>query len=129
MLMATIDRFKEILKKGKIMTNDAALKLDAQLKYDYLAAIHTMDQLENLATEFKEREKKRDEFKAKLLNSCRNTLKNLVEDENGLKELKNIDHAIKVLNDCRTELLKLEGQAHENRKLGKKIEDGVSAGR
>ena len=105
------------------------MKLDAQLKYDYLAAVHTMEQLQDLANEFKDRNKKREDFKSKLLNSCRNTLKNLVDDENGLKELKNIDHAIKVLSDCRTELLKLEGQVHESRKLAKKIEDGVSAGR
>ena len=127
--MATIDRFKDILASGKIFTEGASLKLDAQLKYDYLAAVHTMDQLENLISEIKDRNKKRNDFKEKLLSNCRSTLKNLVEDENGLKELKNIDHALKVLNDCRTELLKLEGAAHENRKLAKKIEDGVSAGR
>ena len=127
--MATIDRFKGILKDGKIFTEGASLKLDAQLKYDYLAAVHTMEQLEDLAAEIKDRNKKRDDLKAKLLNSCRNTLKNLVDDDNGLKEIKNIDHAIKVLSDCRTELLKLEGAAHENKKLAKKIEDGVSAGR
>ncbi|MBR2179165.1 MAG: hypothetical protein IJ862_02060 [Selenomonadaceae bacterium] len=127
--MATIDRFKDALQIGKIFTEGASMKLDAQLKYDYLAAVHTMDQLQDLATEFKDRNKKRDDFKAKLLNSCRNTLKNLVDDENGLKDLKNIDHAIKVLNDCRTELLKLDGAAHESHKLAKKIEDGVSAGR
>ena len=127
--MATIDRFKDILTSGKIFTDGASLKLDAQLKYDYLAAVHTMDQLEDLIAEIKDRNKKRDDFKSKLLSNCRSTLKNLVEDENGLKELKNIDHAIKVLNDCRTELLKLEGAAHENHKLAKKVEDGVSAGR
>ena len=127
--MATIDRFREILKTGKIMTDDAALRLDAQLKYDVLAAIHTMDQIENLIKEIEERQKKREDFKAKLLTSCRNTLKNLVANDNNLKELKNIEHAIKVLNDCRTEMLKLEGAAHEDRKLAKKIEDGVSAGK
>ena len=127
--MATIDRFKEILEKGKIMTEGAALKLDAQLKYDYLAAIHSMEQLQNLIDEIKNREKKREEFKSKLINSCKNNLKNLVEDENGLKEIKSIDHAIKLLNDCRTELIKLEGQTHEDKKLAKKVEDGVSAGR
>ena len=127
--MATIDRFRDALQIGKIFTEGASMKLDAQLKYDYLAAVHTMEQLQDLADEFKDRNKKREEFKAKLLNSCRNTLKNLVDDENGLKELKNIDHAIKVLSDCRTELLKLEGASHESRKLAKKIEDGVSAGR
>ena len=127
--MAVIDRFKGILEMGKIMTDGASLKLDAQLKYDYLAAVHSMEQLEDLAKEFKERNKKREDFKAKLITNCRNTLKGLVDNENGLKELKNIDHAIKVLSDCRTELLKLEGATHESRKLAKKIEDGVSAGR
>ena len=127
--MATIDRFKDIMKQGRISVGSDYLKLDAQLKYDCLAAIHTMEQLESLAATFKEREKKREAFKAKLLENCRNTIKTLVYDENALKEVKNIDHAIKVLNDCRTELLKLEGAAHEGHKLAKKIEDGVSAGR
>ena len=117
------------MKQGRISVGSDYLKLDAQLKYDCLAAIHTMEQLENLAATFKEREKKREAFKAKLLENCRNTIKTLVYDENALKEVKNIDHAIKVLNDCRTELLKLEGAAHEGHKLAKKIEDGVSAGR
>ena len=127
--MANIDRFKDVMKEGRISVGSDYLKLDAQLKYDYLAAIHSMEQLESLATEFKEREKKREAFKTKLLDNCRNTLKGLVYDESALKEVKNIDHAIKILNDCRTELLKLEGQGHESRKLAKKIEDGVSAGR
>lgn len=127
--MATIDRFKDIMKQGRISVGSDYLKLDAQLKYDCLAAIHTMEQLESLSDEFKERTKKRENFKAKLLDNCRNTLKTLVYDDNALKEIKNIDHAIKVLNDCRTELLKLEGASHEGRKLAKKIEDGVSAGR
>ncbi len=127
--MATLDRFKGILERGVINTDDDSLRLDAQLKYDYLAAIHSMEQLENLAAEFKERNKKREDFREKLLKSCRNTLKGLVDNENALKEIKNIDHAIKVLSDCRTELLKLDGAAHESKKLAKKIEDGVSAGR
>ena len=127
--MATIDRFKSILDKGTINSEGVTIRLDAQLKYDYLAAIHTMEQLQDLAKEFKDRDKKREDFKEKFLNNCRKTLKVLVDDENGLRDIKNIEHAIKVLNDCRTELLKLDGAAHESKKLAKKIEDGISAGR
>lgn len=127
--MAIIERYKSILDKGTITSEGVTIRLDAQLKYDYLAAIHTMEQLEGLFQEFQERNNKREQFKEKLLNSCRSTLRSLLNDENSLKEIKNIDHAIKILSDCRTEILKLEGAAHESRKLAKKIEDGVSAGR
>ena len=99
------------------------------MKYDYLAAIHTMEQIEELAETIKERTEKRNALREKIISSCRNTLKNLIENEKALTEIKHIDHALKVLNECRSEILKMEAQNHEDKKLGKVIEDGVSAGR
>ena len=129
--MATIERFKTVLKNGKLASAEtgAIVELTAQMKYDYLAAVHTMEQIEDLNDAIKERIEKREALKSKIIASSRNTLKNLIEDENSLKEIKNIDHALRVLNECRTELLKMEGQTHEAQKLGKITEDGVSAGR
>ena len=128
--MATIDRFKAAIKTGKI-TADSGLvaTLTAQMKYDYLAAVHTMDQIEELNKTITARLEKREGLKLKILASCRNSLKALVDDENALKEIKNIDRALKVLTECRSELVKMDGQSHEDHKLAKIIEDGVSAGR
>ena len=126
--MATIDRFKLAVKSSKLSVENGTVNLTAQMKYDYLAAIHTMEQIEELATAIKSRTTKREALKEKIFSSCRNTLKSLVDDENGIKEIKNIEHAIKVLSDCRTELLKMEGQGHEDLKLAHYIRDGVSAG-
>ena len=128
--MATIDRFKGAIKNGKITADSGmVVNLSAQMKYDYLAAVHTMDQIEELNKTITARLNKREELKSKLLTSCRNSLKALVEDENGLKDIKNIDRALKVLHECRNELVKMDGQTHEDNKLAKIIEDGVSAGR
>ena len=41
--VATIDRFKEALESNTIIdANDLEVPLSAQMKYDYLAAVHTM---------------------------------------------------------------------------------------
>ena len=127
--MATIDRFKEIISKGKIFTDDAALKLDAQLKYDFLAAFHTMEQILELQKTIDERNKKHEDFKNKLLTNCKKALNVIINEENSLKDVKSIDHAIKLLTDYRTEFVKLEAQRHEADKLAKVVKDGVSAGR
>ena len=128
--MATIDRFKAAIKNGKLASESGSIvALTAQMKYDYLAAIHTMEQIEELAETIKERTEKRNALREKIISSCRNTLKNLIENEKALTEIKHIDHALKVLNECRSEILKMEAQNHEDKKLGKVIEDGVSAGR
>ena len=128
--MATAERFKSALAKGKLMSGSGAIvELTAQMKYDFLAAVHTMDQIEQLNDTIKERTEKREALRSKIVASCRNTLRNLVEDEEKLNDMKNIDHALRVLNECRTELLKMDAQTHEDQKLGKIVEDGVSAGR
>ena len=120
--MATVDRFKEAVDKGRISVGGgAAAPLSAQMKYDYLAAIHTMEQLTNLAEEYREK------LKAELLKSCCQSLKKIADDQNGLT-VKKIDAAIKMLSDCRYEVTKIESATRESNKLFDLIKDGVSAG-
>lgn len=127
--MATVDRFKEAVDKGRISVGGgAAAPLSAQMKYDYLAAIHTMEQLTNLAEEMENRNEYREKLKAELLKSCCQSLKKIADDENGLT-VKKIDAAIKMLNDCRYEVTKIESATRESNKLFELIKDGVSAGR
>ena len=126
--MATIDRFKTALKIGIALKDGESLRpLSAQMKYDYLAAVHTMDQLTNLANEFEERKKRRDALREKLSDSCRKSLKKIADGEEILT-LKQVDSAIKGLSEFRDELLKMETLDKESEKLAKLIEDGVSAG-
>ena len=126
--MATIDRFKTALKIGIALKDGESLRpLSAQMKYDYLAAVHTMDQLTNVAKEFEERKKRRDALREKLSDSCRKSLKKIADGEEILT-LKQVDSAIKGLSEFRDELLKMETLDKESEKLAKLIEDGVSAG-
>ena len=126
--MATIDRFKEMMDSGKIKSGDVDVPLSAQLKYDYLAAIHTMEQLENLATEIESRKKYRAELREKLLLNCRQSMKKFGEEEDELT-IKKLDATIKMLIELRQEILKIDSAAKESDKLAKFIRDGVSAGR
>ena len=126
--MATVDRFKEAVDKGRISVGGgAAAPLSAQMKYDYLAAIHTMEQLTNLAEEMENRNEYREKLKAELLKSCCQSLKKIADDQNGLT-VKKIDAAIKMLSDCRAEVAKIESATRESNKLFDLIKDGVSAG-
>lgn len=126
--MATIDRFREFMDSGKIKSGDVDVPLSAQLKYDCLSAIHTMEQLENLAAEIASRKKYRTELREKLLKSCSQSLKKLGEDEEELT-IKKIDAAIKMLVELRQEIIKLDSAGKESDKLASFIRDGVSAGR
>ena len=127
--MATKERFQTALKKGAIATESgSSVPMTAQMKYDYLAAVHTMDQLLDLADAVKERTDKRNALKEKISNSCKISLKKFVESE-GVLTLKQIDTAIKGLQECHNELAKIEHAAKECDELAKFIEDGVSAGR
>lgn len=126
--MAVIDRFKEALDAGTITdAHDLEVPISAQLKYDYLAAVHTMEQLEKLAREIENRKRSREQLKSDLYKSCRQAIKKLADDEKELS-LKRIDDAIKLLNDCRREIMKIDSAAKESDKLAKFIKDGVSAG-
>lgn len=126
--MATIDRFKDALALGIAMSDsEKTVPLTAQMKYDYLAAVHTMDQLLNLNEEFQARKKRREAFSEKISNACKMSLKKIVETE-GVLTTKQIDSAMKVLKECHDELLKIDSVARECEKLAKITEDGVSAG-
>ena len=126
--MATLDRFKEAVENGTtIDANDLEVPLSAQMKYDYLAAIHTMEQLEKLAREFENRKRSREKLEGELFKSCKQLLKKLTDSEKPLT-LKKIDDAIKTLKDCRREIMKIDSAARESERLAKFIKDGVSAG-
>ena len=126
--MATIDRFKTALRIGiSFKDGENLIPLTAQMKYDYLAAVHTMDQLTNLHNELEDRKKRRDALREKLSDSCRKSLKKIADGEEVLN-VKHLDSAIKGLMEFRDELVKMESIERESERLAKLIEDGVSAG-
>ena len=127
--MATIDRFKDVLETGTIIdANDMEAPISAQMKYDYLAAVHTMEQLDKLAREIENRKRSRTALKEDLFKSCKQAIKKLADDGNPLN-LKKIDDAIKLLTDCRREIMKIDSAARESNKLFDFIKDGVTAGK
>lgn len=125
--MATIDRFKDMLKQGHLPKEQGGQALTAQTKYDFLAAVHTMDQLQALEAAFDKRAQKRATLQEKLLATSRATLQKLLEDEEGLASLRDLDAAIKVLTACRTELLTIETEQRTEKALAKFIADGITA--
>ena len=126
--MAVIDRFKDALEAGTISdAHDLEVQISAQMKYDYLAAVHTIEQLEKLAREIENRKRSREDLKKELYKSCKNAIKKIADDKKDLT-LKKIDEAIKILTDCRREIMKVDSAAKESDKLAEFIKDGVSAG-
>ncbi len=125
--MATIDRFKDMLKNGKLAKDQGGLPLSPQTKYDFLAAVHTMDQIEQLAEALDSRAKKRASLKKKFEETSRTALQSFLEKEDSFSSTKNIEAAIKVLLTCHNEFLKMEGEEQEDRILGKFIQDGITA--
>lgn len=125
--MATADRFKEVVESGIIIdADDMEAPLSPQMKYDFMAAINSIEQLENLIAEIANRKKYREKLKAELLKSCCQSLKKIADDENGFT-MRKIDMAIKMLMDCRYEITKIESAEKETEKLSKLIRKGVSA--
>ncbi len=128
--MATMERFNAALKKGAIpLETGATVPMTAQMKYDYLAAVHTMDQLLNLTDDMEKTSKNRAAMREKFFKSCRITLKKLVDENATFDSIKQIDSAIKALKDCRDEVAKIDYAEQESKRLYKFVEDGVSAGR
>ena len=125
--MGTFERFQGALKNGTV-SPEGGEKLSAQLKYDYMAAVHTMEEILNLDKEFKSRKKIRENLLEKISGSCRKSLSKIVESEGALT-LKQLDAAIKGLQECRNEIFKIDAIAREDEKLAKIIVDGISAGR
>jgi hypothetical protein len=126
--MATIDRFKEPLKKGGIAIDGRLIPLTSQMKYDYMAAVHTMEQLLDLAAAIDKNNKKRADLRTKISNSCKISLRKIVESED-IITLQQLEAAIHGLQECRKELVKLEIADKETAKLSEYIKDGISAGR
>ena len=126
--MTTIERFKEPLQNGEIEVDGNSIKMNAQMKYDYLAAVHSMEQLLNVIEMINKQNKKRENLREKISNSCKMSLKKLVESDE-IITLKQIDSTIQGLQDCRNEMLKLETADKETAKLFECVKDGVSAGR
>jgi len=125
--MATIDRFKDILKQGKLPKEQGGQALTPQSKYDFLAAVHTMDQIEQLAEAIETRSKKRAALRKKFEETSRTALQSFLEKEDAFSNTKNIEAALKVLLTCHSEFLKMEGEEQEERALGKLIQDGITA--
>ena len=124
----TIDRFKEPLEDGGIEVDGEFIKMTAQMKYDYLAAVHSMEQLLNVIEAIQKQNKKRANLREKISNSCKMSLKKLADTEE-IITLRQIDSTIQGLQDCRNELLKLDTADKETAKLFEYVKDGVSAGR
>lgn len=125
--MATIDRFKDILKQGRLPEEQGGQPLTAQTKYDFLAAAHTMDQILELTATLEKRAKKRSSLREKLAATSRKALQKLMDHDDGFSRVKDVDAAINVLTACRTELLALEGEEQSEKALKKIIADGITA--
>lgn len=128
MEQTTIDRFKIPLEDGEIEADGEYLKMTPQMKYDYLAAVHSMEQLTNVIEAINKQNAKRANLREKISNSCKTSLKKLAESPD-IVTTKLIDSTIQGLQDCRNELLKLETADKETARLYEYVKDGVSAGR
>ena len=125
--MSTIDRFKEVVDSGIILDADEMeAPLSPQMKYDFMAAINAMSELESVIAEVANRKKYRTKLRTELLKSCCQSLKKLADDEEGFT-LRKIDMAIKMLTDCRYEVTKIDSADKEVEKLSKLIRKGVGA--
>ncbi|MBR5913718.1 MAG: hypothetical protein IKZ58_05110 [Selenomonadaceae bacterium] len=125
--MGTFERFQDALKNGTV-TPEGGGQLSAQLRYDYLAAVHTMEQLMNLEKEFKARKERRDQLLERISSGAKKSLQKIVDSE-GVFTLKQIEAAIRGLEECRSEILRIEHSEKVDGKLADIIKDGVSAGR
>ncbi|MCR5833712.1 MAG: hypothetical protein K6G55_03585 [Selenomonadaceae bacterium] len=124
--MATIDRFKDAVNQGKVSAENGAASLSAQMKYDYLAAIHTMEEILSITKAIENRNGYRQRLRNELLNNCRQSLSKIVNEEE--LTIKKIDAAIKVLTDCKSEIAKIDSATKESTRLAEYVRDGISAG-
>ena len=120
---SVIERFKKMSKEGKIGDHT----FNPQEKYDTLAAIHSMEELESVIKLLESRAKKREPMKKKLVTNAQAALGNLIDLEDW--KISDVESAIKVLNSCRGELARLEGEEMTDKAFKKLVADGISAGR
>ena len=125
--MATMDRFKEVLQRGCLPEALGGEALTAQWKYDFLTAVHTMEEVESVTAALKKRAAKRGNLKEKLIATCRTNLQKITQKEE--LTAKDIEEALKILYAFRQELLPIEGEERSEKAIAKLVADGVSAGR
>lgn len=126
--MAVMERFQEILNSGELPKDLGGARLPAQAKYDFLAALHTMEQLTDVIEALEKRKKKRETFKGKILDTCKKSLSKLL-DEEGINSSKDVEKAMEILEACKKELATMEGEEKADNSIGKLVQDGISAGR
>ena len=122
-MASVLERFRDMSKAGKI----GSQSFDAQTKYDFLAAIRSMEEVEDVLKALETRSKKRESLREKLVNNAQATLGSLIDLEEW--KISDLDNALKVLNACRSEMLTMEAQANAEKAIQKLVADGVSAGR
>ena len=115
------------MKNGCLPKELGGAPLTAQAKYDFMAAVHTMEQIQNLAHTLEKRAAKRSSFKEKVCKSSRSALNKILPEQDEAYGLADIDHAIKILTECRTELLAMDNEEKADRTLQKLIADGITA--
>lgn len=115
------------MQTGRLPKELGGQALTPQAKYDFLAAVHTMDQIQDLAVAIEKRANKRESFRERVISSSLGALDKLFADKERAFTLQNIDGAIKLLSDCRRELLILDGEEKADRVLQKIIADGITA--
>ena len=120
---SVIERFKTISANGKFGDQ----MLDAQMKYDVLAAIHSMEELESVINALDAHAKKRESLRKKLVMNAQAALGNLIDMEEW--KISDVDAALKVLNSCRNEIARIEGEETTEKTFRKLVQDGISAGR
>lgn len=126
--MAVMERFQEILKSGELPKDLGGARLPAQAKYDFLAALHTMEQLTAVIEALEKRKKKRETFKGKMIETCKKNLTKILED-GAISSSKDMEKAIEVLKACKNELVNIEAEETADKGIAKLVSDGVSAGR
>ena len=120
---SVIERFKQISDNGKF----GSQTLDPQMKYDVLAAIHSMEELESVINALDAHAKKRESLRKKLVMNAQAALGNLIDMEDW--KISDVDAALKVLNSCRNEIARIEGEETTEKTFRKLVQDGISAGR
>ena len=126
--MAVMERFQEILKSGELPKDMGGARLPAQAKYDFLAALHTMEQLTDVIEALDKRKKKRETFKGKIVDTCKKSIAKLLE-EDGINTAKDVEKAIEILEACKKELATMEGEEKADNGIAKLVQGGISAGR
>jgi len=125
--MATMERFQAVIKEGELPSELGGARLSAQAKYDFLAALHSMEQLTAVIEAIDKRKKKRETLKEKIIGTTKKSVSKLIEGD--FSSIKDIEKIIEILEVCKKELMMIECEALSDKAIGKLVVDGISAGR